>query len=110
MKVVGLEDVVVGQYRAKGTKPGYLDDATVPPGSLTPTFAAVAMFSEPFVCVLGVGCGGDGSGWGGGAARAAGCGGGGGVAGGVAREEGRGGGGLGGPVGGGGRRRASMSL
>lgn len=23
---------------------GYLDDSTVPPGSLTPTFAAIAMF------------------------------------------------------------------
>ena len=45
MKVVGPEDVVVGQYRAKGKLPGYLDDDTVPKGSLTPTFAAVAMFS-----------------------------------------------------------------
>ncbi|KAI8464825.1 MAG: glucose-6-phosphate dehydrogenase [Monoraphidium minutum] len=46
MKVVGMEDVVVGQYRAKGSKPGYLDDNTVPSGSLTPTFAAVAMFID----------------------------------------------------------------
>lgn len=46
MKVVTQEDVVVGQYRNKGNLPGYLDDATVPKGSLTPTFAAVAMFSE----------------------------------------------------------------
>lgn len=48
MKVVPLEDVVIGQYRARtagGTKlPGYLDDPTVPKGSLTPTFATVAMF------------------------------------------------------------------
>ncbi|KIY96886.1 glucose-6-phosphate 1-dehydrogenase [Monoraphidium neglectum] len=46
MKVVGTEDVVVGQYRAKGSLPGYLDDTTVPKGSLTPTFAAVAMFID----------------------------------------------------------------
>jgi glucose-6-phosphate 1-dehydrogenase len=48
MKVVPLDDVVIGQYRARsqgGTKlPGYLDDPTVPKGSLTPTFASVAMF------------------------------------------------------------------
>ncbi|GBF96382.1 hypothetical protein Rsub_09181 [Raphidocelis subcapitata] len=46
MKVVGPEDVVVGQYRARGKLPGYLDDDTVPKGSLTPTFAAVAMFID----------------------------------------------------------------
>ncbi|KAF8072377.1 G6PD2 [Scenedesmus sp. PABB004] len=44
MKVVGREDVVLGQYRARGRRPGYLDDDTVPKGSLTPTFAAVSMF------------------------------------------------------------------
>jgi glucose-6-phosphate 1-dehydrogenase len=48
MRVVTTDDVVVGQYRsrtAKGTTlPGYLDDSTVPPGSITPTFAACAMF------------------------------------------------------------------
>ncbi len=36
MKVVGLEDVVLGQYRSRTTGgkqlPGYLDDPTVPPG------------------------------------------------------------------------------
>lgn len=48
MKVVGLEDTVLGQYRARKTKnhtyPGYLDDDTVPANSLTPTFSAVSMF------------------------------------------------------------------
>ncbi|MEW5301646.1 MAG: hypothetical protein WDW36_004493 [Sanguina aurantia] len=48
MKVVTLDDVVLGQYRGRKTKektlPGYLDDSTVPEGSLTPTFAAIAMF------------------------------------------------------------------
>lgn len=48
MEVVQLSDVVMGQYRGRKEKngtdlPGYLDDKTVPPGSLTPTFAAVAM-------------------------------------------------------------------
>jgi len=44
MKVVSPDDVVLGQYKARGKQPGYLDDPTVPQGSLTPTFAAVAMF------------------------------------------------------------------
>lgn len=48
MEVVQLSDVVMGQYRGRKEKngtdlPGYLDDKTVPAGSLTPTFAAVAM-------------------------------------------------------------------
>jgi hypothetical protein len=32
MKVVAPEDVVMGQYRARGKQPGYLDDKTVPEG------------------------------------------------------------------------------
>ena len=49
MRPVALDDVVVGQYAARTTPdgttlPGYLDDATVPPGSLCPTFAAAAVF------------------------------------------------------------------
>jgi glucose-6-phosphate 1-dehydrogenase len=48
MGVVRLEDCVLGQYRSRTTKgttlPGYLDDPTVPSGSLTPTFAACAVF------------------------------------------------------------------
>lgn len=32
MKVVAPEDVVMGQYRARGKLPGYLDDKTVPEG------------------------------------------------------------------------------
>eukprot|EP00798_Chlamydomonas_sp_ICE-L_P003710 gene3710-13777_t len=48
MDVVKLEDVVMGQYRGREQKngtslPGYLDDETVPKGSVTPTFTAVAM-------------------------------------------------------------------
>ncbi|XP_010435471.1 PREDICTED: glucose-6-phosphate 1-dehydrogenase 1, chloroplastic [Camelina sativa] len=48
MKPLLLEDVVVGQYKghSKGGKSyqGYTDDPTVPNHSLTPTFAAAAMF------------------------------------------------------------------
>ncbi|EFJ45944.1 hypothetical protein VOLCADRAFT_82038 [Volvox carteri f. nagariensis] len=48
MRPVQLDDTVLGQYRSRQhggrTLPGYLDDKTVPPGSLTPTFAACAMF------------------------------------------------------------------
>lgn len=43
MQRVSLDDVVLGQYRARKDSPGYLDDPTVPPGSVTPTFSAVAM-------------------------------------------------------------------
>lgn len=50
MRPLKLEDVVVGQYKShtKGgvSYPGYLDDATVPKGSLTPTFAAAAIFID----------------------------------------------------------------
>ncbi|KAG2452381.1 hypothetical protein HYH02_002627 [Chlamydomonas schloesseri] len=49
MAPVRLDDTVLGQYRSRAvaggkTLPGYLDDKTVPPGSLTPTFAACAMY------------------------------------------------------------------
>ncbi|KAA8526617.1 hypothetical protein F0562_008180 [Nyssa sinensis] len=48
MRPLELEDVIVGQYKghSKGGKsyPGYTDDPTVPKGSLTPTFAAAALF------------------------------------------------------------------
>lgn len=32
MKVVTADDVVLGQYKARGKRPGYLDDDTVPEG------------------------------------------------------------------------------
>ncbi|KAJ8748623.1 hypothetical protein K2173_007613 [Erythroxylum novogranatense] len=48
MKQLELENVIVGQYKghSKGGKsfPGYTDDQTVPKDSLTPTFAAAALF------------------------------------------------------------------
>eukprot|EP00271_Cylindrocystis_brebissonii_P012211 TRINITY_DN303_c0_g1_i1.p1 TRINITY_DN303_c0_g1~~TRINITY_DN303_c0_g1_i1.p1 ORF type:complete len:627 (-),score=140.47 TRINITY_DN303_c0_g1_i1:1006-2886(-) len=49
MQVIKLEDVVVGQYKATASKsgspayPAYIDDPTVPAGSITPTFAAAAL-------------------------------------------------------------------
>ncbi|CAL4931545.1 unnamed protein product [Urochloa decumbens] len=50
MRQLKLEDVVVGQYkghiRAGKSFPGYADDPTVPKGSVTPTFAAAALFID----------------------------------------------------------------
>ena len=33
------EDIILGQYVSNGSDPGYLDDKTVPEGSITPTYA-----------------------------------------------------------------------
>lgn len=50
MRPLQLPDVIVGQYKghSKGAKsyPGYTDDPTVPKNSLTPTFAAAALFID----------------------------------------------------------------
>ncbi|XP_010419876.1 PREDICTED: glucose-6-phosphate 1-dehydrogenase 2, chloroplastic-like [Camelina sativa] len=50
MRPIRIEDVVIGQYKShtKGgvTYPAYTDDKTVPKGSLTPTFAAAALFID----------------------------------------------------------------
>ncbi|GMH20386.1 hypothetical protein Nepgr_022227 [Nepenthes gracilis] len=50
MRPLQLENLVVGQYKShtKGgiTYPGYTDDMTVPKDSLTPTFAAAALFID----------------------------------------------------------------
>ncbi|KAM0949872.1 putative glucose-6-phosphate dehydrogenase (NADP(+)) [Dioscorea sansibarensis] len=50
MRKLQLDDVVIGQYKGhtKGGKsfPGYTDDPTVPKNSLTPTFAAAALFID----------------------------------------------------------------
>ncbi|KAG9445904.1 hypothetical protein H6P81_012032 [Aristolochia fimbriata] len=50
MRPLQLENVVVGQYKShtKGgvTYPGYIDDKTVPSDSVTPTFAAAALFID----------------------------------------------------------------
>merc|ERR1711977_457211 len=54
MRTLDLDDVVVGQYTGRTTTcdgasvtyPGYLDDDTVPEGSMVPTFAAAALFID----------------------------------------------------------------
>lgn len=50
MRPLQLDNVVIGQYKGhtKGgvTYPGYTDDKTVPKDSLTPTFAAAALFID----------------------------------------------------------------
>uniref|UniRef100_A0ACD5X1A1 Uncharacterized protein n=1 Tax=Avena sativa TaxID=4498 RepID=A0ACD5X1A1_AVESA len=50
MRKLKLKDVVVGQYKGhtRGDKsfPAYVDDPTVPNGSVTPTFAAAALFID----------------------------------------------------------------
>lgn len=50
MRQIKLEDVVVGQYKghSKGGKTflGYTEDPTVPNDSITPTFAAAALFID----------------------------------------------------------------
>ncbi|KAG6821263.1 hypothetical protein H0H93_002373 [Arthromyces matolae] len=38
------EDTLLGQYVAANGKPGYLDDATVPPQSVCPTYAATTLW------------------------------------------------------------------
>ncbi|MED6201227.1 Glucose-6-phosphate 1-dehydrogenase 1, chloroplastic [Stylosanthes scabra] len=50
MRQIQLEDVVVGQYKGHNKSgksyPAYTDDPTVPKDSLTPTFAAAALFID----------------------------------------------------------------
>ncbi|CAI9775280.1 unnamed protein product [Fraxinus pennsylvanica] len=50
MRTLSIDDVVIGQYKSqtKGdiTYPAYTDDKTVPKDSLTPTFAAAALFID----------------------------------------------------------------
>lgn len=41
---VTKEDTLLGQYVAANGKPGYLDDDTVPKGSVCPTFAATTLY------------------------------------------------------------------
>ncbi|XP_047960653.1 glucose-6-phosphate 1-dehydrogenase, chloroplastic-like [Salvia hispanica] len=50
MRPIRADDVIIGQYKShtKGgvSYPGYTDDKTVPKDSLTPTFAAAALFID----------------------------------------------------------------
>jgi glucose-6-phosphate 1-dehydrogenase len=56
------DDILLGQYVAANGKPGYLDDATVPPNSTCPTFAAATLWINnprwegvPFILKAGKG-------------------------------------------------------
>ncbi|GAA99092.1 uncharacterized protein L969DRAFT_94274 [Mixia osmundae IAM 14324] len=40
---IKMEEALLGQYSAKGDKPGYKDDDTVPKDSVSPTFAALVL-------------------------------------------------------------------
>lgn len=44
VKPIVLKDTLLGQYVKNGDKPGYLDDDSVPKGSLCPTFAALVLW------------------------------------------------------------------
>ncbi|KAI3695371.1 hypothetical protein L1987_78368 [Smallanthus sonchifolius] len=46
MRRLKLEDVVIGQYKGGKSYLGYTEDPTVPNDSLTPTFAAAALFID----------------------------------------------------------------
>ncbi|CAO3600342.1 unnamed protein product [Absidia cylindrospora] len=46
VKPIKLEDTLIGQYVGNGDKPGYLDDETVPKGSLCATFAAMVLWID----------------------------------------------------------------
>lgn len=56
------EEVLLGQYVGNGERPGYLEDETVPKGSICPTFATMVMHINnprwegvPFVLKAGKG-------------------------------------------------------
>ena len=56
------DDILLGQYVAANGKPGYLDDETVPPNSVCPTFAATTLWIHnprwegvPFILKAGKG-------------------------------------------------------
>ncbi|KAL3656004.1 Glucose-6-phosphate 1-dehydrogenase [Castilleja foliolosa] len=50
MRPLSVDDVIIGQYKSNTnggvSYPGYTDDKTVPKDSLTPTFAAAALFID----------------------------------------------------------------
>jgi glucose-6-phosphate 1-dehydrogenase len=50
MRPIEMDNVALGQYKGRETDgkkyPAYLDDETVPKGSLCPTFAAMALFID----------------------------------------------------------------
>jgi glucose-6-phosphate 1-dehydrogenase len=59
---IARKDTLLGQYVAANGKPGYLDDDTVPKGSVCPTFAALVLWINnprwegvPFIMKAGKG-------------------------------------------------------
>ena len=59
---VTQEDTLLGQYVGANGKPGYLDDDTVPKGSVCPTFACTTLYVNnprwegvPFILKAGKG-------------------------------------------------------
>lgn len=46
VKPIELQDVLIGQYVGNGESPGYLDDKTVPKGSLCATYAAMVLWID----------------------------------------------------------------
>jgi len=48
IRPINLQDCVLGQYgkSVDGKQPSYLDDKTVPPGSVTPTYACIKFFID----------------------------------------------------------------
>ncbi len=48
IRPVPLDHCLLGQYTASmdGKKPAYRDDKTVPPGSKTPTYAAMVVYID----------------------------------------------------------------
>lgn len=62
MSPIKSEDILLGQYVAANGKPGYLDDDTVPKGSICPTYAATTLWINnsrwqgvPFILQAGKG-------------------------------------------------------
>lgn len=43
MSPIRMEDVVIGQYRGRGKKQGYLDDKTVPDGRCLPLLSLLLL-------------------------------------------------------------------
>ena len=59
MSPISMEDVVIGQYRGRGNKQGYLDDPTVPEGRYTccsAVHAAALMYHLQCCCLVVITC------------------------------------------------------
>lgn len=54
MSPISMDDVVIGQYRGRGKKQGYLDDPTVPEGryTLLPLMHCIGAYLVAHACWL----------------------------------------------------------